>query len=135
MYQEERRHFESESVRIYKEISGGGTRASYRRPTMVSKKALKLEVTLEADPEQRLRAYEQRHERARQEAMIASDEGPEATQARERLYNKVAASLRGDMRRGFMMPADYGAGEKQTTKNFARPRRAVATKGVEEQAP
>jgi len=140
LYPDERRHFESESVRIYKEYSSGGTRAQggvMRRPTMIVKKA--TTGISELDPEHKLRSFEVRAERARQEALGACDDSPEAAQARERLVTKVVSSLRGDMRRGFMMPADaergQGGGEKQTQKNFTKPKDPAARKVAGENGP
>lgn len=136
VYPEERRHFESETVRMYRELSGAHWK---RRPTEVGRA---LSTTSEE-----IRRYNKKRETSisrldstlfsgiqmvedkaaaspRHAVTLAALEAHEAAQmqARERLMSRLVESLRADMRGGCMMPADSIRRDKSQTLD--RPTRA-----------
>lgn len=122
-FDDERRHFEVESVRLYKEYIGTGVRANVKpRPTLSPRRTLSSN-TFESqvgNGEASRRASEQQADAL----AAASADHADAMQARERLFAKTVSSLRHDMRMGFMMPADsFGGAGASKQKSFASPRR------------
>lgn len=109
-FADERRHFEKESVRIYKDFL---RRRPIGKRQTVLRKGTSGRIAAEAPVER----FEDRRKRlaaekaARLEVIAAVVTGAsdclEVTQARERLFSRVASSLRTDLRRGYMMPAEH----------------------------